>query len=234
MRTYQKSVILLVFLIVIIVLILILARQSFAKENHPRHEVVVFEKKYRNRNFLVVRLPHCEHLEMIVAYNPEAETKRQAKERTGGIAVSTGPFYNMTTKTPVDRVMKNGKSLSHDVADRTVLVVLPSGKLKLTRDFEMVKNIDEAAALGQTLIPFSYDGFSKKFANQKTARNAIGITKEHIYIVQTTSDLWRLSSFMEKELDCQSAINCDGGHTVKGKSPFHLVFRWKNLPKNGA
>jgi len=234
MKAYPRFAVVLLFFILVMVLLLIwLVSPKAATIQHPKHEVNFSKQKFMGRRFSVIELPHCEHLEIIVTYNPPGETKDQAKNRLQGIAVCTGPYYNPSTKTPVDKLKKNGKHISRDNAGRFLLVTLPDGKLVITKDPKVIEKADCAIALGQTLVPFSFDGFSRNFANRRVFRNAIGITSQHIYIVQTTSDLWRLSSFMKEELKCVSAINCDGGHAVNGKSPFHLVFRWKNLNLGG-
>ena len=63
--------------------------------------------------------------------------------------------------------------------------------------------------------------------NRVTDRMAIGVNSNFIFIVQGRSDIWRLADFIGHKLPVTTAINCDGGHVVRGKAPVHIVFRWR-------
>ena len=89
-------------------------------------------------------------------------------------------------------------------------------------------------ALGQRLVPFHPDGFSKAFMNQRTERMAIGLSPDSVYLVEATTDIWRLAAFMQHKLPCTDAINSDGGHVVQGRAPVHLVFRWRRAAPSPA
>lgn len=201
---------------------------------HPRHQMVVWTTKYKGVIFRVIKLPRCEHLETIITYFPSGETKEQAKKRLEGNAVSTACFYNRQTLKPVDFFRRYGQEIIGKEKGRKVLLILENGHLEITGDYDYVRqkpNAD-AIALGQQLVPFCYDDFSIRFANLETDRMALDFSKNYLYIIQGRTNLWRLSKFIKEKLYCDTAINTDGGHAVKGKSPFHLVFRWKKDQKN--
>ena len=71
------------------------------------------------------------------------------------------------------------------------------------------------------------NGFSVAFMNKTTDRMAIALNSNFIFIVQGKTDIWRLAHFIAHKLPASTAINCDGGHVVRGKGPVHIVFRWK-------
>ncbi len=199
------------------------------KRPHPHHQLIVWTTTYQKTIFRVIKLPRCQHLETIITYNPPGETKEQAKKRMEGIAVCTANFYNTQTLKPVDYFRRYGIEITGKEVGRPYLAIYNDGWLEVSDNYQYIRKNPkiDALALGQLLVPFNFNGFSIFFANIETDRMALAFSKNYFYIVQGKSNLWRLSKFIKVKLYCDLAINTDGGHAVKGYSPFHLVFRWK-------
>jgi hypothetical protein len=199
---------------------------------HPRHQVKVWLTTYRSRTFRVIQLPRCEHLEAAIAYASTGETKEQAKHRLNGIAVSTAAFHDPRSLALVDFYQSDGKILSGATTGRWFFAAMENGEMRLTGDYPVLKGKSgvTALALGQRLVPLERDGFSKAFMDQRTDRMAIGMVEGYLYIVEGKTDLWRLSEFLRTQLPIETALNADGGHVVDGKSPVHIVFRWRTPP----
>ena len=214
--------------------LLFLADPSLGRihHTHPRHEARVWTTKFRKTIFRVVKLPNCNHLETIITYRLPGETKECAKKRLGGVAVCTACFYNPTNLRPVDFFRRNGKITVGREIGRPFLKINENGPIEISRDYSTLYQDPscDALALGPQLVPYYHDGFSMDFASQKTDRMALAMTRNYLYIVQGKTNLKTLEKFINKKLRSNSAINTDGGHSVKGYSPFHLVFRWKKLP----
>lgn len=205
--------------------------------HHPRHQVKVWLTTYRGRTFRVIQLPRCEHMEAVIAYHKRGETKEDAKERLGGVAVCTGAFHNSRSMALADFYQHDGSILSGARTGRWFLAVMNDGHMDLSGDYGLYKGTPgvSAMALGQRLAPVLHkDGFSTRFMNRVTDRMALGMSHDYIFIVQGKSDIWRLADFMQKELPCHVAVNCDGGHVVRGRAPMHIVFRWRESPPPGA
>jgi hypothetical protein len=223
----------LAFLILFFLLIICLKATNPAPLQHPRHEISVFRKKKYGRNFLVIVIPRCEHVEAVFADLPEKETIKEARERLHGFAAMSASFYNPKNNNHVDFVKRFGKVNYPRTTKRYFLIKNYDGSFEITNDLEKVKQAQFALALGQMLVDFQLDGFSLHFVNMITPRMALGLNPKNIFIVQSTSDLWRLSKFMKEDLGCDQAINTDGGHVIKGTSRSHIVFIWKNLTHGG-
>lgn len=196
---------------------------------HPPHVVKVWTTTHKGRMFRVTQLPRCEHVETVIAHDPRGQTLKQAKLRNNGIAACTGSFHNPKSMFLADFLQTNGTIVASARTGRSFVSVDRSGMMDISCAYSSVKgNKDVSAlALGQRLVPLQYDGFSKAFMNRVTDRMAIGMNNNFIFIVQGKSDIWRLSHFMRAKLPVTSAVNCDGGHVVRGKGPVHMVFRWK-------
>ena len=196
---------------------------------HPPHEVKVWTAVYKTRIFRVIQLPHCEHIETVIAYNRCGESVKQAKMRNHGVAACTGSFHNPQTMALADFVQQKGSIVSSARTGRPFVCIGECGRLDISQDYAQVKGKRgvSALALGQRLVPIEQDGFSLAFMNEVTDRMAVGLNTNFIFIVQGKSDIWKLAEFLRTRLPVQSAINCDGGHVVRGKGPVHLVFRWK-------
>lgn len=196
---------------------------------HPPHVVKQWMAVHKGRTFRVTQLPHCEHMETLITYDSSGETCKKAKERTGGIVACTGSFHNSQSMALADFLQKDGAILAHARTGRSYVAVHADGRLDISQDYCAVKGKSgiSALALGQRLAPLQRDGFSVAFMNQQTDRMAIALNQNFIFIVQGKSDIWRLSDFIAQTLPVKTAINCDGGHVVRGKGPVHLVFRWK-------
>lgn len=219
------------FSIALIVVLICLSTPSWATK-HPKHEVKVWLTKFRGFTFSVIQLPRCNHVEVIPTYEPAGETKEAAKKRLGGFAVCSGNFYDCKTNCPVDYFRRGGNVIKGREVGRFFLAIHPDRQIKLSHDYQWLKanpNIN-AVALGQVLKPFQLDGFSLEFQNQPKDRMGLGFTSAYIYIVQGKTDVWTFAAFFDKVLKCNEAINTDGGHVVRGKSPFHVVFRWFKKP----
>jgi hypothetical protein len=203
-----------------------------APAKHVAHEVKAWTTRYRGRIFRVIQLPRCEHLEAVIAQAPAGETMQQAKLRLGGVAVSTGAFHNPRTFSPADFIQRGGRQLGPARTGRWMFMILADQTLQISDNYMLVRKDRgiEAIALGQRLVPFHRDGFSTAFINAVTDRNAIGLSVDHIYIVQGRSDLWHLAEFMKTKLPVKIAVNTDGGHVLRGRAPTHIVFRWRKLP----
>lgn len=197
---------------------------------HPPHIVKVWLTTFRGRTYRVIQLPRCEHLETLISYNPRGETLREAKNRLGGIAASTGSFHNPKSMALADFLQRKGSIMCPATTGRCFVAVDGDGAMRISGDYNAVRGdpMSSAIALGQRLVPLMRDGFSVAFMNKVTDRMAIGLNRNFIFIVQGKSSIWRLSQFLETQLPIRTAINCDGGHVVRGKGPAHLVFRWKN------
>ena len=196
---------------------------------HPRHIVKTWLTTYRGRTFRVTQLPRCEHMDAVISYAPRGETKERAKARLNGVAVSTGAFHNPSSMALADFYQRDGSIRSSATTGRWFFAIMDNGEMHLSGDYALLKGRSgvTALALGQRLVPFHRDGFSKAFINQVTDRMALGMSDDYIFIVQGKSDLWRLSDFIRKKLPCHIALNADGGHVVRGKAPVHIVFRWR-------
>ncbi|MCE5323319.1 phosphodiester glycosidase family protein [bacterium] len=196
---------------------------------HPPHQVKVWTTKYRKRIYRVTQLPRCEHIETIIAYNSHGETLAQAKRRLGGIAACTGSFHNSQSFCLADFVQQDGEIISSATTGRAIVTINQDGILGISTDYCSIKGQSgiSALALGQRLIPLERDGFSLAFMNRITARMAIGINENFIFLVQSKTSIWHLARFMSRRLPCKKAVNSDGGHVVRGKAPVHIVFRWK-------
>lgn len=204
----------------------------FKTRHHPKHVMKVWTTTfvYNHKHiYRVIMLPRCEHIEVIPTFLPIGETKEHAKKRLKGIAVCTSGYYNPANYRAVDYFRRDGVIIVGREVGRSFLAIYPDGRLDISRDYSWLKsNIDiNAVALGPNLNPFQYQGFKLNFSTRMTDRMAIGLTDNNVFIVQGCSDLKALSEFMKYVLHCQKAINTDGGHVVKGLSPYHLVFRWK-------
>ncbi|AKM82733.1 TPA: hypothetical protein DD449_00660 [Candidatus Berkelbacteria bacterium] len=223
-----------VLLIVLVVLALLALPCASWTQNHPKHIVKPWVTKYKGATFLVVQLPRCNHVEAVISYEPGGEKKERAKKRLGGFAVCSGNFYDCRTNLPVDYFRRNGVKVKGREVGRYFLAIHPDGRINLSQDYQLLnknKEID-AVALGQMIKPFRYDGFKTVFIDAETDRMGMGFTSGYIYIVQSRTNIRTLASFFANVLKCDEAINTDGGHVVKGKSPFHIVFRWHKAPKN--
>lgn len=196
---------------------------------HPPHVVKVWVAVYRGQVFRVVQLPHCEHMEAVIAYNPCGESVKQAKMRNHGVAAVSGSFHNPKSMALADFLQQKGSIMSCARTGRAFVSIGECGQLDISQDYSRVKRKPgvSALALGQRLVPLQRDGFSLAFMNQVTDRMAVGLNKNFIFLVQGRSSIWRLAEFMRTNLPVQTAINCDGGHVVRGKAPVHLVFRWR-------
>jgi len=196
---------------------------------HPPHVLKVWTAVYKGRTFRVTQLPHCEHIETLITYDGSGETLKQAKLRTGGIAACTGSFHNSQSMALADFLQRDGCVVSPARTGRNYIAVHASGKLDISDNYNAVKGKTgiSALALGQRLLPLQQDGFSTAFMNKVTDRMAVALNGNFIFIVQGKSDIWRLSHFIGHKLPARTAINCDGGHVVRGKGPVHIVFRWK-------
>lgn len=209
------------------------AQQVKKTKWHPPHILKVWTATYKGRTFRITQLPHCEHIETLITYDGSGETLKQAKLRTGGIAACTGSFHNPQTMALADFLQRNGAIISPARTGRGYMAVYANGSLGISRDYNVVKGKTgiSALALGQRLLPLQQDGFSKAFMNEVTDRMAVALNRNFIFIVQGKSDVWRLADFIKHKLPASSAINCDGGHVVRGKGPVHIVFRWKMRTK---
>ncbi len=209
-----------------------LAATHPAPSDHPRHIVKSWLTNYRGRTFRVTQLPRCEHMEAVISYAPRGETKERAKARLDGVAVCTGAFHNPRSMSLADFYQLDGSIKSGATTGRWFFAIMENGEMNLSGDYALLKGKSgvTALALGQRLVPFHRDGFSKAFINQKTDRMALGMSHDYIFIVQGKSDLWRLSEFMRTKLPINIALNSDGGHVVRGKAPVHIVFRWRATP----
>jgi hypothetical protein len=208
----------------------IAAADTSTAQEHPRHMVKVWLTKHRRRTFRVIQLPRCEHMEAVIAYHRRGETKEEAKERLDGVAVSTGAFHHSISMALADFYQVDGCILSSATTGRWFFAIMGDGSVDLSGDYGTLKHAPgvNALALGQRLAPvLQRDGFSTAFMNRVTDRMALGMSPDYIFIVQGRSDIWRLADFMQKELPVHTAVNCDGGHVVRGKAPVHIVFRWR-------
>jgi len=196
---------------------------------HPPHLVKVWLTTFRGRTYRVIQLPRCEHLETLISYNPRGETLREAKNRLGGIAATTGSFHNPESMVLADFLQRKGTIMCPARTGRCFVAVDREGAVSISGDYNTVKGDPRfsAIALGQRLVPLMNDGFSLAFMNKVTDRMAVGLNKNFIFIVQGKSSVWRISEFLQTQLPIRTAINCDGGHVVRGKGPVHLVFRWR-------
>ncbi len=199
-------------------------------QHHPRHMVKVWLAKHRGRTFRVIQLPRCEHMESVIAYNRRGETKEEAKARLGGVAVCTGAFHHSRSMALADFYQVDGCILSSATTGRWFFAIMDDGSVDLSGEYGLLKGAPgvNALALGQRLAPALYrDGFSTAFMNRVTDRMALGMSYDYIFIVQGRSDIWRLADFIQRNLPVHIAVNCDGGHVVRGKAPVHIVFRWR-------
>lgn len=196
---------------------------------HPPHVVKVWTAVHGRRVFRVIQLPHCEHIETVIAYNPCGESVKQAKMRNHGVAACTGSFHNPKTMALADFLQQKGCIVSSARTGRSFVSIGERGRLDISEDYAQVKGKSGVSALtlGQRLVPLEHDGFSLAFMNRVTDRMAVGLNASFIFIVQGRSDIWKLAEFIRTKLPVQTAINCDGGHVVRGKGPVHLVFRWR-------
>jgi len=206
------------------------ARPTSTDAHHPKHAVKVWLTEYRGRTFRVIQLPRCEHMEAVISYNRRGETKEEAKERLGGVAVCSGAFHNSKSMALADFYQIDGSIVSSATTGRWFFAAMDDGQMDLSGNYALFKRTPgvTALALGQRLAPVLYkDGFSTRFMNQVTDRMALGMSHDYIFIVQGKSDIWRLAEFMQEKLPCDVAVNSDGGHVVRGRAPVHIVFRWR-------
>jgi len=205
-------------------------KQTHRKSSwHPRHVLKVWMARYKRRTFRIIQLPRCEHLETVITYDPAGETVAQAKKRLGGVAACTGSFHDPKSMVLADLLQRHGTIVCPARTGRHFVVLDGNGRVDISGDYAAVKGNSgySAIALGQRLVPLQRDGFSLAFMNRMTDRMAVGLNRNFILIVQGKSDIWKLAEFLRTKLPVSSAINCDGGHVVRGKGPVHLVFRWK-------
>ena len=197
---------------------------------HPKHVVKVWLTSYHGHTFRVTQLPRCEHMEAVIAYHPKGETKEEAMRRLGGVAVSTGSFHNPGNLELVDFVQHEGAVISGATTGRWFFAILQNGDLDISDNYMLVKGKSgvSALALGPRLVPLRRDGFSKTFMDAVTDRMALGLSHDYIFIIQGKSSIWTLGDFIKNTLPVTIALNADGGHVVKGRSPVHIVFRWRN------
>ncbi|MCC6444790.1 MAG: hypothetical protein IT210_15185 [Armatimonadetes bacterium] len=198
---------------------------------HPPHTVRVWTARYGGYIFRTVQMPRCEHIEAVITYNRSGETGQTAKKRTGSIVAATASYHHPQTLSLADFLQQDGRILSAKRTGRWFFASF-QGSPQIGGNYLLVrhkKGVD-AAAMGSRLVPFHLDGFSKAFASQVTDRMAVGLSKTRIFVTQGKADLWKLSRFMQKDLRCRVAVNGDGGHVVRGKSPVHIVFRWHHAP----
>jgi hypothetical protein len=196
---------------------------------HPPHVVKVWMVRYKRRTFRIIQLPRCEHLETVITYDPSGETVAHAKKRLGGVAACTGSFHNPKSMVLADFLQRRGTIVCPARTGRHCVVLDGNGALNISGDYAAMKGNSgySAIALGQRLVPLQRDGFSLAFINKTTDRMAVGLNRNFIFIVQGKSDIWKLAGFLRTQLPVRTAVNCDGGHVVRGKGPVHLVFRWR-------
>lgn len=201
------------------------------KSWHPPHLVKVWTTRYRRGAFSVTQLPRCEHLETLITYNPSGESLKQAKLRSGGVAACTGSFHNSRTMVLADFLQRKGCIVSPARTGRPFVTIQENGCVDISCDYNSVKRKAgvSALALGQRLVPLERNGFTVGFMNRIADRMALGLNRNFIFIVRGRCSIWRLADFMRHTLPVRNAINCDGGHVVRGKGPVHIVFRWKKL-----
>jgi hypothetical protein len=168
-------------------------------------------------------------MEAVIAHEPGGETVQQAKKRLGGAAAMTGSFHEPRTMVLADFLQRQGNISSHATTGRWFLAITWGQVSDISDNYLLVKGKSGVSviALGQRLVPLHRDGFSVRFMNRVTDRMALGLSRNYIFIVQGKSDIWRLAHFMQHELPVRIALNADGGHTVRGKAPVHIVFRWR-------
>ena len=147
----------------------------------------------------------------------------------GGVAALTGSFHDPHSLILADFLQRDGAIESGATTGRWLLVIRKDGSLDITGNYPAYKGKSgiSAMALGQRLVPFHSDGFSSGFMKRRTERMALGLTRDHIFLVEASTDIPRLASFMKDKLHVTIAINSDGGHVVQGRAPVHLVFRWR-------
>ncbi len=202
-------------------------------KHHPKHVIKVWLTTYKGRTFRITQLPRCEHMEAVIAHEPSGETMQQAKKRFGGVAAMTGSFHDPRTMVLVDYLQRKGR-VSSDVTTGRWFLAITWGQVSDISDNYMLvrgKSGVSVIALGQRLVPLHRDHFSLQFMNKVTDRMALGLSRNYIFIVQGKSDIWRLAHFMQHKLPVKVALNSDGGHTVYGKAPVHIVFRWRSMRK---
>jgi hypothetical protein len=215
----------------------LLGESRLAPDAHPMHDVKVIHLRHKGRTFQVVRLPRCEHVEVVLSNLPEGETLAHAKERLGGIAACTGSFHHPRSLALADFLQDNGCIVSPASTGRWCLSLSSNGSIDLTGDYMAMKRNPNvtALALGQRLVPdLHQDGFSLSFMNRITDRMALGLGNHYIYIISGCSDIWTLADFITSRLPCKTAVNSDGGHVVRGKAPVHIVFRWRTIKTEAA
>jgi len=184
--------------------------------------------RYGGFVFRTVQMPRCEHIQAVITYNPSGETGERAKIRMRGIVAATASYHNPQTMSLADFLQRDGRILSSRQTGRWFFAGF-NGSPRIGGNYLLVrqkKGVD-VVAMGSRLVPFHLDGFSQSFANKVTDRMAVGMSKTRIFVVQGKANLWKLSGFMKEKLRCRLAINGDGGHVVRGKSPVHIVFRWR-------
>ena len=128
-----------------------------------------------------------------------------------------------------DFLQRKGCIVSPARTGRPFVTVQENGCVDISCDYRAVKRKAgvSALALGQRLAPLERNGFTVGFMNRVTDRMALGLNRNFIFIVRGQSSIWRLADFVQHGLPVRNAINCDGGHVVRGKGPVHIVFRWK-------
>jgi len=205
-------------------------------KEHSKHIIKVWLTEHKGRTFRVIQLPRCEHMEAVIAHEPSGETVQRAKRRLGGVTAMTGSFHDPRTMALVDFLQRKGNISSHATTGRWFLAITWGQVSDISDNYLLVKGKSGVSviALGQRLVPLHRDGFSLGFMNRVTDRMALGMSKNYIFIVQGKSDIWRLAHFMQHKLPVKIALNSDGGHTVRGKAPVHIVFRWRTPAGQGS
>ncbi len=109
--------------------------RSAPAAKHPSHDIRVSVVRYQGRNFHVVRLPRCQHLEAVITNEPAGETLARAKQRMGGIASLTGAFHDPHSLALADFLQRDGAIESGATTGRWLLVITPDGQLNITGDY---------------------------------------------------------------------------------------------------
>lgn len=141
------------------------AKAQPAEQKCPDHAVKTWAASYRGRTFRVTRLPRCQHIESLIAYNAAGETKEQAQRRLQGIAVCSGSFHHPRTMAIADFLQNKGEVITDPTTHRWFLAVLDDSQLKISGNYDLLKGRHgvSALALGQRLVPLHQDGFSRAF-----------------------------------------------------------------------
>ncbi len=195
----------------------------------PPNVLKVWTTRYRGKVFRVTQLPRSDSIETLITYDLSGETIARAKKRVGGVAAIPGSFHHPKSLNLADFLQRQGRMLVGARTGRFFLAIECDGRVTVSNEYSRVKRSPgiSALALGQRLLPLKRDKFSLAFMNQQTDRIALAMNSNYMFIVQGKSDIWKLAQFIRVQLPATSAINCDGGHVVRGKAPVHVVFRWR-------